>query len=167
MSTTIETKAAEQLRTPAPGDRSADEVAIRALISRWSRALEAKDLDGLVADYAPDALLFDVKPPYRTEGPAAIRRIWETCIPYFPKAFKSEHLDLRIAVSGDVAFCHGLHHIKPTDEPNHPAGQSWIRVTACYRKSGGRWQVAHEHVSIPFDCATGQVAPILDPNPAG
>ena len=42
------------------------------------------------------------------------------------------------------------------------AGQSWIRVTVCYRKVEGRWVVVHEHVSIPFNCMTGMVAPIDD-----
>lgn len=141
-----------------------DEAQIRTLISAWSRALEAKDLDGLTANYAPDMLLFDVKPPYKTVGVAAVRRLWEACLPYFPAAFKSEHRDLDLTVSGDLAFCHGLHHIKPTDDPNHPAGQTWIRVTACYRKVEGKWVVVHEHVSIPFDCTMGQVSPIIDPD---
>ena len=140
-----------------------DEAEIRKLIAAWSRALEAKDLDGLVANYAPDVLIYDVKPPYKSEGVVAIRRVWEQCLPYFPASFKSERRDLKLTVGEDVASAHGLHHIRPIDEPNHPAGQSWIRVTACYRKVGGRWRVAHEHVSMPFDCATGQVASITDP----
>ncbi len=154
------------LLTDRPGTSvpSHDEAEIRAMISAWSRALEAKDLDGLTADYLPDAVLYDVKPPYRADGPAAIRQVWAQCLPYFPKAFKSEYRDLTLAVGDDVAFAHGLHHIVVAGEPNHPAGQSWIRVTTCYRKVGGRWRVAHGHVSIPFDCATGQVAPITDPD---
>ena len=141
-----------------------DEAEIRTMIDAWSRALEARDLDGLVANYAPDALLFDVKPPFRTEGPQAIRRVWEACLPYFPDAFESERRDLRLTVGDVVAFCHGLHHVKPINQPDHPAGQTWVRVTACYRKVEGRWVIAHEHVSMPFDCATGQVAPIADPD---
>ena len=143
---------------------SSDEAQIRELIAKWRRALEAKDLDGLTADYAPDAVLFDVKPPHRLQGPAAIRRVWEQCLPHFPAKFKSEHHDLKFAVGGDVAFVYGLHHIKPIDPPQHPAGQSWIRVTACYKKVDGRWLVAHEHVSMPFDCTTGQIAPITNPD---
>jgi uncharacterized protein (TIGR02246 family) len=143
-----------------------DEAEIRNLISAWSRALEAKDIDGLVANYAPDVLMFDVKPPSTVKGPAAIRTLWEACLPYFPESFESEHYDLKIEVSGGLAFCHGLHHIKPIGEPHHPAGQSWMRVTACYRKVEGRWLTVHEHVSMPFDCATGQIAPITDPDAA-
>ena len=127
------------------------------------RALEAKDLDGLVANYLPDAVLYDVKPPYKSEGPAAIRQVWEACLPFFPAKFQSEHRDLKIAVGGDVAFVHGLHHMNVIDQPDHPAGQSWIRVTACYRKVDGEWKVAHEHVSMPFDCTTGEIAPIVSP----
>ena len=140
-----------------------DEAEIRQLIAAWSRALEAKDLDGLVANYAPDVLIYDVKPPYKSEGVAAVRRVWEQCLRYFPASFKSEHADLKLTVGEDLAFCHGLHHLKPQGEPDHPAGRSWIRVTACYRKVDGRWLAVHEHVSMPFDCATGQVASITDP----
>ena len=140
-----------------------DESEIRDLINQWSRALEKKDLDGLTAHFLPDAVLFDVKPPYKTEGPAAIRQLWQECLPHFPASFKSEHHELRITVGGDVAFVHGLHHMKPLDPPDHPCGQSWVRVTACYRKVNGRWFVAHEHVSFPFDCTTGQISPIVNP----
>ena len=160
MLTVTEPKTANPDARPAS---SRDEAEIRRLIDAWSRALEARDLDGLVANYAPNVLLFGVKPPYKTEGVAAVRRLWEACLPYFPKSFESEYHGLSLTVGADVAFCHGLHHIKPLGEPGHPASQTWIRVTACYRKVGGRWLVAHEHVSIPFDCTTGQVSPIPDP----
>ena len=66
-----------------------DEAEIRALISKWSRALEAKDVDALTADYVPDAVLFDVKPPYKNQGVAAVRRVWQDCLPYFPSSFTS------------------------------------------------------------------------------
>ncbi len=45
---------------------SEDEAAIRRVIAAWSQALEAKDLDGLVADYADDAVVFDAIPPYKS-----------------------------------------------------------------------------------------------------
>jgi len=146
--------------------RSSDEAEIRRLISAWSRALEAKDLKGLTANYAPDALLFDVKPPHRVQGPAAIRKVWADCLPYFPKSFKSEHHDIQLTVGEDVAVWHGLHRMTPIDPPDHRCGQSWVRVTACYRKVEGKWLIIHEHVSFPFDCATGMIAPVVDPNAA-
>lgn len=139
-----------------------DEQTIRGMIEAWRRALEAKDLDGLVADSADDIVLYDIQPPYKIQGPAAIRAVWEQCLPCFPKAFRSEHRDLKIVVSGDVAFCYGLHRIVPIDEPDHPAGKSWLRITVCYQRIDGRWRSVHEHVSLPFDCAAGTTAPITD-----
>lgn len=144
------------------GSAARDEEEIRSLVAAWSRALEAKDVDGLTAAYAPDVLLYDVKPPYRTDGVEAVRRLWEACLPYFPVRFRSRHHDLQVTVGGDAAFAHGLHRVEPIDE-EHPAGASWIRVTACYRRIGSRWRVVHEHVSLPFDCETGKVSNITSP----
>lgn len=145
---------------PTP-NHAVDEAEIRRMIAAWSRALEAKDVDGLTADYAPDAVLFDVKPNYRVDGPEAIRQVWRQCLPHFPATFRSEHRDLQLTVGGDVAFCTALHHLKIPGEP-HPAGSTWMRVTVCYRKIDGKWRVAHEHVSLPFNPMTGQVAYITD-----
>ena len=71
------------------------------------------------------------------------------------EAKDSEHRDLEIAVDGDLAFAHCLHHVKPIGE-DLPAGH-WFRVTVCYRRIDGRWRVVHEHVSVPFDPTTGKV----------
>lgn len=134
---------------------SEDEAEIRALVGAWSKALEAKDLDGLTAGYASDVLVFAVQPPYQASGVEAYRAVWKACLPFFPAEFKSEHRDLKITVSGDLAFAHCLHHIEPVGE-GHPAGQTWVRVTVCYRRIDGRWRVVHEHVSIPFDPVSGR-----------
>jgi len=141
---------------------TADEAEIRALIAAWSKALEAKDAAGLVADYAPETLLYDVKPPYKIARPDAIRKMWEACLPYFPDRFTSEHRDLVLTVGTDLAIMHALHAIHPVGT-DHPAADMWIRVTACYRKTGGRWRVVHEHVSVPFDPTTGKVVHIREP----
>jgi len=31
-----------------------------------------------------------------------------------------------------------------------------VRVTDVYRKTGGRWKIVQEHVSVPVDFATGK-----------
>jgi len=137
-----------------------DEAEIRRVINKWSKALEAKDLDGLTADYAPDAVLYDAIPPYKAEGAQAIRKAWESCLPYLPE-FKSVHRDLNFHVTGDMAVVHGLHNFE-TETP-HPCSQSWIRVTVCYRKIEGQWKVVHEHASLPFNPMNNQTWEIADP----
>ncbi|MFZ4807075.1 MAG: YybH family protein [Hyphomicrobiaceae bacterium] len=135
---------------------------MRAMIAAWSKALEAKDAAGLVADYDPETVLYDVKPPHKITGPAAIRSMWENCLPHLPDRFTSEHRDLTLTVGRDLAVMHALHAIHPVGT-DHPAAGMWIRVSACYRKTAGRWRVMHEHVSVPFDPTTGKVVAIRGP----
>ncbi len=140
-----------------------DRQSILALISKWRSALERKDLATMLEDYLPDALLYDACPPYKTEGVAGIRQVWEYCLPHFPDTFQSEHRDLQITVDGDVAFVHGVHHFLP-QPADHPCGQSWMRITLGLRRVGGSWKIAHEHVSIPFNPLTNQAWYISDPD---
>lgn len=157
--------AQEQQLAATLAGMSADEAEIRRMMHAWSRALEAKDVEGLVRDYAPDAVLYDAIPPYKTLGVENIRQVWENCLPYFPDVFTSEHRDIQIHVAGETAFAHCVHHFVPTP-PDHPSGQTWMRATIGYRKRLGKWQVVHEHVSVPFNPLNNQAWFIADPNVA-
>ncbi|HYT58415.1 MAG TPA: hypothetical protein VEQ38_27260 [Verrucomicrobiae bacterium] len=42
--------------------KTQDEAKIRKLVDNWAKALRAKDVDGLMSNYAPDMLLFDLAP---------------------------------------------------------------------------------------------------------
>jgi uncharacterized glyoxalase superfamily protein PhnB/ketosteroid isomerase-like protein len=154
-----------QLDRPTPKTHAAPpanaEAEIRTEIARWSRAVEKRDLDGIVASYLPETVLYDAIPPYRTVGAEAIKALWAQCFPYFPEKFRSEHKDLVIETSGDLAFVHGMHHFLP-EPADHPCGMTWMRVTACLKRIDGRWRVLHEHVSIPFDPMTNKPAYITD-----
>ncbi len=140
-----------------------DEAEIHRLIAEWSAALEAKDLDGLTAGYLPDSVMYDAIPPYKTVGKDAIREVWANCLPYFPEKFKSEHRDITIHVSGDIALVHGLHHLVPTPADDS-CGQTWMRVTVGYRRINGTWKVVHEHISIPFNPMNNQAWMISNPD---
>lgn len=140
-----------------------DEAEIHRLIAAWSAALEAKDVDALTADYLPDSLLYDAIPPYKVVGKQAIREVWANCLPYFPEKFKSEHRDITIHVSGDLAIMYALHHFVPTPA-DHPSGQTWMRVTVGYRRIDGKWRVVHEHISIPFNPMNDQTWKITNPD---
>lgn len=136
---------------------------IRALIGAWSRALEAKDVDTMMSHYLEDAVLFDAIPPYKVVGRDKIAHAWRSCLPFFPDSFRSEHRDLTVQVEGTVAFVFGIHHFA-VDDPNHPCGQTWMRVSLGLRKVGGGWKVAHEHISIPFNPMDNQAWMIADPD---
>ncbi|ASC71927.1 hypothetical protein XM38_028810 [Halomicronema hongdechloris C2206] len=51
------------------GNRNrAEEVQIRQRINTWIAALRAKDVDALMAHYAPSLLLYDLDPPLVHHG---------------------------------------------------------------------------------------------------
>ena len=138
-----------------------DADAIRAVLSAWAHAIEAKDLDGITAHYTADTVLFDAIPPYKTVGKAAIRQAWANCLPYFPERFSVELRDVTVQVSGEVAWAHFLLHFAST--PADPSGQTWMRCTAAFQRRGGVWVAGHEHVSVPFNPMTNQAWFITDP----
>jgi ketosteroid isomerase-like protein len=154
------------MSAPLAADTTQDEAALRATIARWRTAFAAKNIDGLTADYAPDIVLFDVRPPYRHVGIPAIKKLWQHALLHFPASFTSEHHDLHIEISNGLAFVYGLHHITSPTDPHHPACGSYVRVTACFRKIAGQWKAIHEHVSFPVDPTTGRLVPITDPTVA-
>lgn len=141
---------------------STDTKAVHAVLTAWARAIEAKDLDGITAHYTPETVLFDAIPPYKTIGKDAIRQAWENCLPFFPEQFTTDLRDVVVQVSGDVAWAHLLLHFTATP-PDHPCGQTWMRVTAAFQRRGGVWVANHEHVSVPFNPMTNQAWFITDP----
>ena len=126
-----------------------DEAQIRQLVDNWTKALQAKDVDRLMASYAPDILLFDLAPPLQYKGADACRKIWEEWLPTFQGPVGFDMRDLSITTGDDVAFCHCLNRIsgKRTDGTDTDV---WVRATVCCRKIDSKWMVAHEHVSVPF-----------------
>lgn len=123
----------------------------------WRRALAERDLDGMLKHYADDVRFFDAVPPFQHQGAAAYRGSWEAMFPFLPERIQSTVEELSITASGDVGFASCLQSIRNADT-GEPATCGWVRVTVCYRKQGGKWRVAHEHVSVPFDPQTGQAA---------
>jgi ketosteroid isomerase-like protein len=59
------------------GERSADEVKIRALLERWAKAVRSRDYPGILAGHAPEMRMFDVPPPFESKGLQEYRRTWD------------------------------------------------------------------------------------------
>lgn len=126
------------------------EAEIRALIERWLAAARASDVDGIVATYAPDLVAFDAIAQLRFKGAEAYRRHWQACLEMCPGPMSFEIAELAITAGADVAFSHALCRCGGTG-PDGQEHASWMRVSAGYRKVDGRWLIAHEHFSAPFD----------------
>jgi uncharacterized protein (TIGR02246 family) len=136
---------------------SGEETAIRALENRFAAALNAGDVDAMMKNYVPDESLvvFDVVPPRQHLGAAAYRKAWMGFFASFTGKPTISITDLGITVDGNLAFSHSIQRVTGTDSHGHPVDRT-VRVTDGYRKVGGEWLIAHEHVSVPVDLATGK-----------
>jgi ketosteroid isomerase-like protein len=57
---------------------TSDEVVLRELIARWSKAVRDEDFAGIRADHDPNMLMFDVPPPFLSRGIDAYMATWQT-----------------------------------------------------------------------------------------
>ncbi|MEZ6197879.1 MAG: nuclear transport factor 2 family protein [Planctomycetota bacterium] len=139
-----------------------EEAEISQLIADQMSAIGAKDIDRIMAPYLEDVVVFDVKPPFRLRGAAALRASWLACLPYFPAACGAEIRELQILAGREVAHANWVWRL--TDMGHDGPPRTWMRSSAGYRKIDGRWRIVHEHVSLPFDPVTAQVVftPHLD-----
>ena len=130
---------------------SPDAAEIRALLDTRAAALRAKDAPAVLSHYAPETVKFDLAPPLRTAGPAALDKhglegwfaTWWGPLGYELRGFK--------VVSGsDLAFCHGFVRISGTKVDDDQKVSVWVRQTVCLGKARGSWKIRHEHSSVPF-----------------
>jgi ketosteroid isomerase-like protein len=130
-------------------DKATEEAQIRERLDGWINALRAKDLEGVMSNYASDTVLFDLAPPLQYRGIGETRRNWEEWFPTFRGPVGYEISELQITPSDDLAFCHSLNHIHGTRNDGEHS-DVWIRATLGLRKLNGRWLITHEHYSVHF-----------------
>ena len=129
--------------------RASDEAQIRALIDAWAEAIRAKDVDAVMSHFAADIVTFDLAPPLQCAGADALRQSLAAWFPTFRGPVGYEVRDLTITTDGDVAFCRSLNRISGTRTDGEKI-DVWVRATVGLRRIDGRWQVTHEHSSVPF-----------------
>ena len=81
-----------------------EEQQIRALIEAWAIAAHGGDLDTILADHAPDIVMFDVPPPFLSRGLDAYMATWEKFWSWSEKPVAFDFQDVMITAGNDVAF---------------------------------------------------------------
>jgi len=138
------------------------EAAIRTLIEEWAKAVRAKDIDKVMAYYAPDVVVFDLLPPLQFVGAAHYRQNWAEWFASWQGLIGYEMRDLTITAGDEVAFSRSLNHITGT-RTDGEKNDVWVRATVCFRKIAGQWKVTHEHLSVPYDMETFKASVDLKP----
>jgi uncharacterized protein (TIGR02246 family) len=130
-------------------DTMSDEQLIRNLIERWAAAAHDGDLDTVLADHAPDIVMFDVPPPNEgVRGIDAYRDTWPGFFEWQASGATFEIESVDVVAGTDVAFAYALLRCgTPEDLASLPDRR--LRLTLGLRRIDGRWIVAHEHHSFP------------------
>ncbi len=127
-----------------------DEQEIRDLFTRWVEAIQAQDLDGVLARHDSDIVMFDVPPPHNgVRGMDEYRKSWPPFFEWIGQGATFELLDLDVVAGNDVAFAYALLRCGTQDQfETNPDNR--LRITVGLRKVDDRWVVAHEHHSFPM-----------------
>jgi len=148
-----------------PVDQNAESAKqIHQLLDNWSKAFAAKDVNAVMAMYAPGAALtaYDIVPPLQYVGYEAYRRDYQDFFAQYAGPLRVEMRSVHVAAGDTVAVAFMLERVTGTLKSGEPA-DFWLRATQTYRKTDGRWLAVHDHISVPADMATGKAALDLKP----
>lgn len=142
--------------------KASDAAQIRQQIDNFVKAFRTRDLNLMMSLYTPGFVAFDIVPPLQNVGTDTYRSVWEKTFAFFQNPIDFETRDLSIVTDTDVAFSHQLLRLQTT-MTNGQKVDRWERLTFCFRKIGGIWLIAHEHVSMPVDFGSGKAVLDLQP----
>lgn len=122
---------------------------VRACVGTLAQAIRERDIDAVMAHYAPDVVVYDVGPPLDVHGAATYRGHFERWFATMLGPIGYEMADLHISLGDSHAFCFFLGHVTGARRDGGKADY-WVRVTTCLQKANGQWHIGHEHVSAPM-----------------
>ncbi|WP_214414269.1 YybH family protein [Sphaerisporangium fuscum] len=129
---------------------TSNESEVRALLDNRVAACQTKDIDRLMSLYSSDIVYYDVVPPLQYVGTEEVRRNFVRWFDGYDGPIGLETHDLTIATSGDVAVANML-HLDTGTRPNGLQTAIWVRATVCCRRSGDKWLITQEHISVPIN----------------
>jgi uncharacterized protein (TIGR02246 family) len=127
---------------------NSDELAIRSLVENWASAVRKRDMKGILRHHASSMLMFDVPPPFKSEGIDEYEKTWELFFSTSPEPAVFDIREMNVSAGDDVAFVTALMQCK-TREANGKFEPLDFRLTIGRRKIDNQWTILHEHHSIP------------------
>lgn len=121
---------------------------VRRVLEEWARSTRTGELDRVLANHEPGAVMYDVLQPMKYEGVDAYRKSWDDWQPQTVGAFAFDLHDLEVTAGVDLAFAHAFIRCAGTTPDGHEF-EDWVRATFCLRNRSDGWRVAHQHVSAP------------------
>ena len=129
---------------------TAPDAPIRQVLAGYQSAVLAKDVDAFVALYADDALIYELWGTW-THDIASWREMAKGWFAFLGDGTsKVEANDVRVTVSGDMALLTAFLTYRGFDGAGVEQRSLDNRLSWVLRRQAGRWQVLHEHTSVPI-----------------
>lgn len=129
---------------------TAPDAPIRQVLAGYQAAVLAKDADAFVALYADDVLIYELWGNW-THDIASWREMAKGWFAFLGDGTcRVEADDVRITASGDMALLTAFLTYRGFDAAGAEQRSLDNRLSWVLRQHGGRWQVLHEHTSVPI-----------------
>ena len=129
---------------------------LRDLLAGYQAAVLAKDVDAFVALYADDVLIYELWGTW-THDIVSWRAMAKGWFEFLgDQRSVVEANDVNITVSGDMALLTAFLTYRAVDASGQELRSLDNRLSWVARQRGGRWQVVHEHTSVPIAHADGK-----------
>ena len=117
---------------------------IAAATQAWAGAMTRHDIDGVLALYDPEAVLWGTRSPTLRDNPATVREYFNI-LRTVPPSYKAVLGEQRIRVYGDIAINTGTYtfsEVRDGKEIVRPARFSFV-----FLNRNGRWLIVDHHSS--------------------
>jgi uncharacterized protein (TIGR02246 family) len=133
--------------------QSSDEEGVRAAVSAFYAALNARDIRAMEALWAPDANIIMIHPGGPTArapaiGPEAMRQSFAGAWPNYAEWSVAVN-DVRVRVSQGQAVVLATTPVHVKMRNSDTASDFLALATIVYERRDGRWLIVHQHVSQP------------------
>jgi len=125
-----------------------EEAAVRDVVESWMAAVRRRDYDGILRNHSSDIVLFDVPPPFQSNGIEAYRKSWDLFFSWSSDPVPYRVTDMSVTAGSDVAFVVATMHCAEPGPNGEQIGLDF-RLTVGLRKIDGQWTITHEHHSVP------------------
>jgi uncharacterized protein (TIGR02246 family) len=129
---------------PAPDTRAADEKAIRDYEAQWSKEINGKDLEKIMAHYADGASVLMPGMPIMT-GKDSISSGLKDALKDPAFAFDLQTAKVEVSKGGDVAYSQGTYSGTSTDPKTKKAMTEKGKYVEVYKKQAdGSWKIVED-----------------------
>ena len=129
---------------------------IRQLLAGYQSAVLAKDVEAFVALYADDVLIYELWGNW-THDLASWRAMAKGWFEFLgDERSVVEAAEVQVTASGDMAPLTAFLTYRAVDATGKELRSLDNRLSWVARERDGRWQVVHEHTSVPISHETGK-----------